>query len=293
MARPRQSKLVFFRVNYPHWWGKEAAGRVLQASFSMSEGRQGEYKQRHWYTGEFDRLASGRWYFKLGKAREDLTHSTIRVEKGKYVFPVEGEGPVVPTVRALFDPEHSLLAMETSAEISAGQIKGSLEDVLRVTRAELLKQDVDASLGDIILVPLSNKADFFSWANEMEQVTTISFQFWPTNPNPMKSFEKWDEQQREAKSDETHLTVRSKANGLKVRSEIVETGIAQVQAGYGTASAHGTTAEGVRRTWHSARELVMRVVEWFDDKDKLDQAWSRAARDAEKKAERKHDKKPK
>jgi hypothetical protein len=83
-----------------------------------------------------------------------------------------------------------LLSSETNAEISAAQIKGSLEDILRTTRGELLKQ------------------------------------------------------------------------GEK-------------------------TEDGVRRTWHSVRDLVMRVVDWLDDKEKLDKAWTQAASDAEKHHDRK------
>lgn len=281
MSRPKESRLVFFRVNYPHWWGKEVAESILREAFALPEGKHGEYRGRAWYTGEFDALTSGRWLFKLGKVREDLTHGTLKAEQGHYVFPVEGEGPVVPVVRCLYEPSRNLLVSETTNEISWNQIKGSLEAIFSVTRTEMERQRREAGdIGHILLQPLQKKIDFFEWALDVD-VTSVSFTFWPTNPNPRRSFERWDQEQQEAKSDETRLVLRSKSNEINVKSELIETGISQVTSGYGKASASGKS-DGVTQTWHSARALVMRVVGWFDRKEEIDREWGRVAQDAEK-----------
>lgn len=255
--------------------------RILEAGFSLAPGKEGEYRKRKWYTGEFETLASGRWFFKLGKSRDDLTHGTVKIEAGGYVFPVEGEGPVVPTVRCLFDPKKKLLVAEVTNEISHGQVAGSLESILKDTRSDLRRQNLEAGdIGQIVLQPLSQKADFYSWAKKLDSVHRVSFKFWPTNPSPRRSFEDWDAAQREAKADETTLKLSSKSDGLEIDSDIVSTGFSQVNAGYGNASASGKT-NGLTRTWHSARQLLMRVVDWFDSPQDLDGAWTEAAEDAE------------
>ncbi len=282
MARKRdQIRLVFFRLNYPHWWERSALLKVARFAFHLPEGEKGVYRKTSFYTGDFAELKSGNMLFKLGKAREDLRHTTVKAEGGFYVFREEGDEPVVPYITCLFAPDKKLVIAEVTQEISWQQIQGSLQGILAEARERLVKdKKVEDELGNIRLQPLGERASFEQWVKEQEEVSYISFKFWPTNPSPWPSFREWDAALREAKADETNLKLRNKGNGLEVHADLVKMGMAQVEAGYGSASATGR-AGTIKRLWSSVKETLMLWVRLVTVPEEIEKEWLKAAEDAE------------